>query len=100
MVQLDVTIVNVALPTMANTLGASVAGLQWVVDAYTLSFATLLLSAGVLGDLFGIRRAYLAGFGVFAAASLACGLVAARAAQGVAADFLGKKRSLKRCSTT
>jgi MFS transporter, DHA2 family, methylenomycin A resistance protein len=98
-VQLDVTIVNVALPTMANTLGASVAGLQWVVDAYTL-FATLLLSAGVLGDLFGIRRAYLAGFGVFAAASLACGLVAARAAQGVAADFLGKKRSLKRCSTT
>lgn len=52
MVQLDVTIVNVALPTIANTLGASVAGLQWVVDAYTL-FATLLLSAGVLGDLFG-----------------------------------------------
>lgn len=94
-VQLDVTIVNVALPTMAQTLGASVAGLQWVVDAYTLSFATLLLSAGVLGDLFGSRRAYLTGFGVFAAASLACGLapdaawlVAARAAQGVGAALV------------
>jgi DHA2 family methylenomycin A resistance protein-like MFS transporter len=94
-VQLDVTIVNVALPTMARSLGASLAGLQWVVDAYTLSFAVLLLSAGVLGDLFGTRRAYLAGFAVFAAASLACGLapdaawlVAARAAQGLGAALV------------
>jgi MFS transporter, DHA2 family, methylenomycin A resistance protein len=94
-VQLDVTIVNVALPSMAKSLGASVAGLQWVVDAYTLSFAVLLLSAGVFGDLFGTRRAYLAGFGVFAIASLACGLapdaawlVAARVAQGVGAALV------------
>ena len=94
-VQLDVTIVNVALPSMARSLGASVAGLQWVVDAYTLSFAVLLLSAGVLGDLFGTRRAYLAGFAVFAAASLACALapseawlVAARAAQGLGAALV------------
>ena len=94
-VQLDVTIVNVALPSMATALGARVAGLQWVVDAYTLSFAVLLLSAGVLGDLFGTRRAYLAGFGVFAMASLACGLapdaawlVAARVMQGVGAALV------------
>src|ERR1700744_5385772 len=73
-VQLDVTIVNVALPAMAKSLGGGVAGLQWVVDAYTLAFAVLLLSAGVLGDLFGGRRVYLAGFALFAAASLACGL--------------------------
>ena len=80
---------------MAKSLGASVAGLQWVVDAYTLSFAVLLLSAGVLGDLFGTRRAYLAGFAVFAIASLACGLapnaawlVAARVAQGVGAALV------------
>jgi len=94
-VQLDVTIVNVALPSMAKSLGASVAGLQWVVDAYTLSFAVLLLSAGVLGDLFGTRRAYLAGFAVFAIASFACGLapnaawlVVARVAQGVGAALV------------
>lgn len=94
-VQLDVTIVNVALPSMARALGTDMAGLQWVVDAYTLSFAVLLLSAGVLGDLFGTRRAYLCGFGLFAAASLACGLapgatwlVAARAIQGAGAALV------------
>jgi DHA2 family methylenomycin A resistance protein-like MFS transporter len=94
-VQLDVTIVNVALPAMARGLGGGVAGLQWVVDAYTLAFAVLLLSAGVLGDLFGARRVYLAGFGLFAAASAACalapdaaGLIAARAVQGAAAALM------------
>jgi DHA2 family methylenomycin A resistance protein-like MFS transporter len=94
-VQLDVTIVNVALPAMARDLGGGVAGLQWVVDAYTLAFAVLLLSAGVLGDLFGARRVYLAGFGLFAAASAACGLapnasalIAARAVQGAAAALM------------
>ncbi len=93
--QLDVTIVNVALPHIASSLSVRVAGLQWVVDAYTLPFAVLMLSAGVLGDRFGSRRTYLIGLGVFAAASLGCGLapnaatlIAARAAQGAAAALL------------
>ena len=68
--QLDVTIVNVALASMATGLQASVAGLQWVVDAYALLFASLLLSAGALGDRLGARRLYIAGFVLFAAASL------------------------------
>ena len=90
--QLDVTIVNIALPRIGADLHANVAGLQWVVDAYTLAFAVLMLSAGVLGDRFGARRMYAAGIVLFALASLACGLaldatmlVAARAVQGVGA---------------
>jgi DHA2 family methylenomycin A resistance protein-like MFS transporter len=93
--QLDVTIVNVALPHIAADMSVRVAGLQWVVDAYTLPFAVLMLSAGVLGDRFGSRRAYVIGLAIFAAASLACGLapnvatlIAARAAQGAAAALL------------
>jgi MFS transporter, DHA2 family, methylenomycin A resistance protein len=93
--QLDVTIVNVALSRMASGLSVQVSGLQWVVDAYTLPFAVLMLSAGVLGDRFGSRRAYLIGLTIFAAASLACGLapnvatlVAARAMQGAGAALL------------
>lgn len=93
--QLDVTIVNVALPRIAADLSVQVAGLQWVVDAYTLPFAVLMLSAGVLGDRFGSRRAYLIGLAVFSASSLACGvapnvglLVAARAAQGAGGALL------------
>lgn len=94
-VQLDVTIVNVALPAIAGGLAADTAGLQWVVDAYALVFAVLLLSAGVIGDRLGSKRAYLAGFAIFAAASLACGLapgalslIAARAVQGIGAALL------------
>ncbi|HTH77086.1 MAG TPA: MFS transporter [Trinickia sp.] len=90
--QLDVTIVNIALPTIGSQLHASVSVLQWIVDAYTLAFAVLMLSAGVLGDRFGARRLFAAGLALFAAASLACGLapnaaalVAARALQGVSA---------------
>ena len=90
--QLDVTIVNIALPQIGANLHANVAGLQWVVDAYTLAFAVLMLSAGALGDRFGARRLYAAGIVLFALASLACGLaldapmlVAARALQGVGA---------------
>ena len=74
-VQLDVTIVNVALPRMGQELGASVGDLQWVVDAYTLGFAVFLLSAGVLGDKFGSRRVFLAGFWLFTLASLALSLI-------------------------
>jgi DHA2 family methylenomycin A resistance protein-like MFS transporter len=94
-VQLDVTIVNVALDPIAKALGAPVAGLQWVVDAYALLFSALLLSAGALGDRLGPKRAFLAGFGLFALASAACGLatstgglIAARAIQGAAAALL------------
>ncbi|HXZ10418.1 MAG TPA: MFS transporter, partial [Paraburkholderia sp.] len=90
--QLDVTIVNIALANLGADLHASVAGLQWIVDAYTLAFAVLMLSFGVLGDRFGARRTYAAGMTLFALASLACGLsanapmlVAARALQGIGA---------------
>lgn len=95
MVQLDVTIVNVALPRIGADLGTGSAGLQWVVDSYTLAFAVLLLSAGALSDRLGSRKAYLAGFVVFTAASLACGLapngaalICARAFQGLGAALL------------
>ncbi|MEM5437631.1 MFS transporter [Paraburkholderia diazotrophica] len=90
--QLDVTIVNIALAQIGSDLRANVTGLQWIVDAYTLAFAVLMLSAGVLGDRFGARRLFAFGLGLFAAASLACGLafdastlVAARAVQGIGA---------------
>jgi DHA2 family methylenomycin A resistance protein-like MFS transporter len=93
--QLDVTIVNVALPHIASSLSVRVAGLSWVVDAYTLPFAVLMLSAGVLGDRFGSRLTYLIGLAIFGLASLACGLapnavtmIAARAAQGAGAALL------------
>ncbi|NTX25517.1 MFS transporter, partial [Burkholderia cepacia] len=59
--QLDVTIVNIALAHLAGDLRLPVAGLQWVVDAYTLAFAVLMLSGGALGDRFGARRVYIAG---------------------------------------
>ena len=90
--QLDVTIVNVALASIGRDLHASVAGLQWTVDAYALAFAALMLSAGVLGDRFGARRLFVAGLMLFGVASAACGfamdatqLVAARALQGIGA---------------
>jgi DHA2 family methylenomycin A resistance protein-like MFS transporter len=94
-VQLDVTIVNVALPQIGARLQAGVTGLQWVVDAYTLCFAALLISAGVIGDRFGSRRVYLTGFFIFTVASIVCGfaptigiLIAARAMQGAGAALL------------
>lgn len=90
--QLDVTIVNIALPNIGERLHAPVQALQWIVDAYTLAFAVLMLSAGVLGDRFGPQRLFCVGVALFALASLACGLapdvwtlVAARAVQGIAA---------------
>jgi DHA2 family methylenomycin A resistance protein-like MFS transporter len=94
-VQLDVTIVNVALDAIGREFAAPTASLQWVVDAYTLLLAALLLSAGALGDRFGPRRAFLAGLVLFAVSSAACGLaqsavqlVLSRAAQGAAAALL------------
>ena len=93
--QLDVTIVNVALPAMAANLGAGVAGLQWVVDAYAVSFAAFMLSAGAFGDRFGARRAFQWGMGIFGLASIACALSpgilaldAARVLQGLGAAVM------------
>jgi DHA2 family methylenomycin A resistance protein-like MFS transporter len=94
-VQLDVTIVNVALPKMGAELGANVSALQWVVDAYMLGFAAFLLAAGVMGDKFGSKRVFLTGFGLFTLASIACAMAPsamalniARAVQGIGAALL------------
>ncbi len=94
-VLLDVSVVNVALDALRGRFATDVTGLQWVVNAYTLAFASLLLTTGALGDRFGARRIFTAGFAVFTAASIACGiasslplLVAARAVQGVGAALL------------
>ncbi|MFI6803232.1 MFS transporter [Streptosporangium canum] len=91
-ITLDATIVNVALPSIREALGGGITGLQWVVDGYTLMFAALLLSAGVLSDRIGARRALAGGLTLFVIASLACGLasslgvlVAARVVQGLGA---------------
>jgi EmrB/QacA subfamily drug resistance transporter len=90
MLLLDVTIVIVALPEMAAALHTPLAGLQWVIDAYALVLASLLLTAGSLADRVGRRHIFLAGLGIFAAGSLGCGLaptvgllIAARALQAV-----------------
>lgn len=92
MLLIDVTIVNVALPDMATDLKTSFGSLQWVVDAYALVLAALVLGTGSIADLIGHRRAYVAGLALFAVSSLACGvapgsgvLVAARAVQGLGA---------------
>jgi MFS transporter, DHA2 family, methylenomycin A resistance protein len=94
-VQLDVTIVNVAIASIGSSFGSGVAGLQWVVNAYTIAFAALILTAGALGDRIGAKRVFMAGFAIFTLASLACALaptltilVAARAIQGLAAAIL------------
>jgi EmrB/QacA subfamily drug resistance transporter len=95
MVILDVTVVNVALPTIGADLGLDRTWLPWVVTAYTLCFGGLMLLGGRLADTLGRRRTFLAGLGLFTAASLASGLaqsgallVAARAGQGVGAALL------------
>ena len=95
MAMLDNTVVNVALPKMADKLGAGVSGLQWIVDGYVLAFASLLLTGGILGDRYGRKRMFLAGLAGFTLASLACGLaqntgqlVAFRALQGIGASLL------------
>jgi len=94
-VLLDVSVVNVALDTLRLAFGTGVSGLQWVVNAYTLVFAAMLLTTGALGDRLGARRVFTMGFALFTAASLACGLasslealVIARIAQGLGAALL------------
>jgi EmrB/QacA subfamily drug resistance transporter len=95
MVVLDVTIVNVALPSIQKSLGFSTSGLEWVVSGYALTFGGFLLLGGRLGDLLGRRRVFMAGLALFSLFSLLCGLamspamlIAARVLQGVAAAIL------------
>ena len=90
MLLLDITVVNVALPDIQRELGADFSDVQWVIDAYALTLATLLLTAGSLGDRLGRRKVFAAGLVLFTLASLLCGLatsptflVLARAVQGV-----------------
>jgi MFS transporter, DHA2 family, methylenomycin A resistance protein len=94
-VQLDGSILNIALSQIGISLHTGIADLQWTVDAYFLTFAVLLLSAGSLSDRWGARRTFVSGFVVFSAASLSCGiapnvaaLIAARAMQGAGAALL------------
>jgi EmrB/QacA subfamily drug resistance transporter len=89
MIVLDVTVVNVALPSIQNDLDFSQSNLAWVVNAYLIAFGGLLLLSGRIGDLIGFRRVFIAGLAVFTAASLLCGLaqsqemlIAARFIQG------------------
>src|ERR671934_2815790 len=89
MIVLDVTVVNVALPSIQSDLGFSQSSLAWVVNAYLIAFGGLLLLAGRLGDLVGRRRVFLAGLALFTVASALCGLaqsqgllIGARFAQG------------------
>jgi EmrB/QacA subfamily drug resistance transporter len=95
MIMLDNTVVNVALPSIQRDLHASLASLEWTVNAYTLTFAVLLVTGGRLGDIFGRRRMFLFGVVVFGLSSLLIGfspsdtwLVAFRAVQGVGAAFM------------
>ncbi|MDF3291405.1 MFS transporter [Streptomyces silvisoli] len=92
---LDASAVNVALPAIGRTLGGTTAGLQWIVDAYTLMFAALLLSAGALSDRLGANRVFGAGLAVFTTASVLCALapalgalIGARVLQGSAAAVM------------
>jgi MFS transporter, DHA2 family, methylenomycin A resistance protein len=94
-VQLDVTVVNVALKTIGSSFGGGITGLQWVVNAYTVVFASLILTSGALGDRLGAKRLFIGGFTVFVIASMACGaapslliLICARAVQGIGASVL------------
>ena len=92
---IDSTVVNVALPSLQASFHSTVVGAQWVVEAYGLFLGALILVGGSLGDLFGRRLMFLSGVGIFAAASMACGLalsiqqlVIARSVQGIGAAFL------------
>src|SRR5438552_10607173 len=95
MIMLDNTVVNVALPSIERDLHMSIASLEWIVTAYALTFAALLLTGGKLADLLGRRLIFVVGLAVFTLSSLACGLagsasllIAARVVQGVGAAMM------------
>src|ERR1700761_1478955 len=90
--QLDVSIVNIALPQISRSFHADISELQWIVDAYTIAFAVLMLSAGGMGDLLGSKRLFQFGLLVFGVASAGCGfswnpisLIGFRVLQGIGA---------------
>ncbi|MFD3592641.1 MFS transporter [Nocardia sp. NPDC058640] len=92
---LDVTIVNVAVPTIQEDLGAQYAQIEWIIAAYVLAFATILITGGRLGDLYGRKRIFMVGMVLFTVASAACGLsfgptmlIASRFLQGLAAGLM------------
>src|ERR1700716_2070503 len=92
---IDGTVVNVALPALQQDLQATVIGVQWVIESYSLLLAALLLVGGSLGDRYGRRRVFVTGVEIFAGASAACAfavgigtLIAARAFQGIGAALL------------
>jgi EmrB/QacA subfamily drug resistance transporter len=95
MIMLDNTVVNVALPTMEKDLHVTLASLEWVVIAYALTFASLLITGGKLADMYGRRRIFVLGLAIFTLSSLACGLapsagflIGARAVQGAGAALM------------
>jgi EmrB/QacA subfamily drug resistance transporter len=95
MLMLDIAVVNTALPNISRDLNTDLSGLQWVIDAYTLALASVVLTAGSLADRLGRRRLFIGGLGLFTAASLACALAntiavldAARAVQGLGAAVM------------
>src|SRR5215212_10365745 len=95
MIMLDNTVVNVALPSIQRDLHTSLSALEWTINAYTLTFAVLLVTGGRLGDIFGRRRMFLFGVVAFGASSAFIGfsqteawLVAGRATQGIGAAFM------------
>ena len=95
MIMLDNTVVNVALPSIQKDLGASISGLEWTINGYTLSFAVLLATGGRLGDIFGRRRMFILGVVIFAVSSATAGLaqnptdlVVSRVVQGVGAALM------------
>ncbi|NKQ57195.1 MFS transporter [Amycolatopsis sp. K13G38] len=95
LVQLDVTVVNIALPAIGGQLHAALSSLQWIIDAYTVVLASLLLSGGAIGDAFGHRRVVMSGFAAFGVASAGCALapsidllIGFRVLQGIGAALL------------
>src|ERR1700753_1699085 len=93
--QLDVSIVNIALPQIAKSFSADVSELQWIVDAYTIAFAVLMLSAGGMSDLLGSKRIFQLGLVLFGLASMGCGiswspfsLIAFRVLQGMGSAIM------------
>ena len=94
-VMLDNTVVNLALPTIQRELGSGISGLQWIVDAFILLLAALMLTGGTLGDLYGRKRAFMSGMAIFTAGSLLCALapsvpvlITGRVVQGVGAAVM------------